>query len=351
MSDSRLLLEFKFADYGTSFDPAPDTLVLDVGMKMAPGVIDHHHPEAEAECAASLIAKYPGLVLDHIRPPVPPADRPLTIITHRLPDFDALASIFLSLRLIETGRFDPAMTALAAYTKTVDSSTLRPDIDLAATPYAVLRALFAGARKSEDEMNRDRLDEGLKFMRFLHARASEGMDIVENNRLFRGIDRYERAVRKVGEDHQYYLSDALRSPKFSLSLPRTDDSGRKTVDGLSVENPHCFLLKEWARRDATHAPGGRGFSFVMARYGASRFILGVDPAAGVSLRGLGAILNEKETARRTEREYPPGPPWYEGNNPFFGYRIVDSPRDDSRLDPAEVLAAVLAFGRGLRSSA
>jgi hypothetical protein len=350
MSDSDLRLEFKFADYGTPFDPAPDTLVLDVGMKAIPGVIDHHHPEAEAECATSLIAKYPGLVLDHIRPLSSPAERRLTVITHRLPDFDALAAIFLSLRLIETGRFDPAMTALAAYTKTVDSSTLPPDIDLAATPYAVLRALFAGARKSEEEINRDRLDEGLKFMRFLHARASEGMDIVENKRLFRGLDRYERAVRKVGEDHQYYLSDALRSPKFTLSLPRIDGSGRKTIDGLSVENPHCFLLKEWARRDSTHAPGGRGFSFVMAQYGTSRFILGVDPAAGVNLRGLGSILNEKERTRRAERGNPPGPPWYEGNCPFFGHRIVDAPRDDSRLDPAEVLEAVLTFGLGRRVS-
>jgi hypothetical protein len=343
MSETEDRALFRFVEYGTAFDPSPGTVVLDVGRRTVPGVIDHHQSDAEPECTASLLAKYPGLVLDHVAAGF---SGPLTIITHKFPDFDALASIFLALRLVETREFDAGMTALAAYTRVVDSSSLPRRIDLAATPYGILRGLFAGARKSEDEINRDRLDEGLRFMRFLHARASEGRPILEDRRLFQGIDRFERAVRKVDEDHLNYLQDAHRSPALLLSLPRSDGEGRKRVAGLAVDNPHSFLLKEWARRDRDHAPQGDGFSFVLSRLGTSRFILGVDPAAGVHLRGLGAILNSRETRRREEQGHPDGSPWYEGDCPFFGHRIVDSPQDGSDLAAPEVLAALLEFGEG-----
>jgi hypothetical protein len=343
MSETEDRALFRFVEYGTAIDPAQGTIVLDVGRRTVPGVIDHHQPDAEPECTASLLAKYPNLVLDHVAPA--PAG-PLTIVTHKLPDFDALASIFLALRLVETREFDAGMTALSAYTRIVDSSTLPRRIDLAATPYGVLRGLFAGTRKSEEEINRDRLDEGLRFMRFLHARLMEGRPILEDRRLFQGIDRFERAMRKVDEDHLNYLQDAHRSPALLLSLPRSDGEGRKRVAGLAVDNPHSFLLKEWARRDREHAPQGDGFSFVLSRFGTSRFILGVDPTAGVHLRGLGTILNARETSRRAELGRPAGPSWYEGDCPFFGHRIVDSPQDGSDLTAPEVLAALLEFGEG-----
>jgi hypothetical protein len=334
---------FRFVEYGTSFEPVPGTIVLDVGRRTVPGVIDHHQADAEPECTASLLAKYPHLVLDH----VPTGDSgPLIIITHKLPDFDALASIFLALRLVETRTFDDGMTALAAYTKLVDSSSLPRRIDLAGTPYGILRGLFAGARLSEEAINRERLDEGLRFMRFLHVKASEGRPLLEDRRLFLGIDRFERAMRKVEADHMNYLQDQHRSPAFLLSLPRSDGDGRKRVAGLAVDNPHSFLLKEWARRDHDHVPMGDGYAFVLSRFGTSRFILGVDPAAAVSLRGLGTLLSAKEAARRAERDLSTGEPWYEGDCPFFGYRIVNSPQEGSELAGPEVLAAVLEFGEG-----
>ena len=59
-------LSYRFVHYGEKLDPQTNTLVLDVGMKTVPGVIDHHHPDAEAECTASLIVKHPELVLDHV---------------------------------------------------------------------------------------------------------------------------------------------------------------------------------------------------------------------------------------------------------------------------------------------
>jgi len=338
---------FAFVPYGQPFDPAPNRLVLDVGMKTVPGVIDHHHPEAEPECTASLIAAQPSLVLDHLRPGGKAADLDaLTIVTHRLPDFDAVASIFLSLRLLETGCLDPIMAKIAAYTKLVDSASLPSSIDLSGTPYAILRALFAGAKKEEEAVNADRIAEGLKFMRFLYARAEEGYEILENRALFSGIDRYERAAVKVEKDHSQYLEDLARGRKAALSLPTTDGRSRKAVDGLFVANPWSFLLKEWARREREEAPLGRGFGFLMTSFGQERHILGVDPAQRVNLRGLGTILNEKEKRKRAASGSPEGRPWYEGNCPFFDYRIIDSPQDGTALDRDEIVAAVLEFGSG-----
>jgi len=332
-------ISFRFVNYGERVAPAPGVLVLDVGMSTVPGVIDHHHRDAEPECAASLIVKHPRLVLDHVRP-----EEPLILVTHRLPDFDALAAIFLALKLLETGRVDAAMTKIGAYAKMVDSAALPKTIDLAGTPYAVLRGRFAGSKKSEDEINQERVEEGARFMRLLYAKAAAGLDIVSDPKLFAGIDRYERAMDKVRADIHQYLDDLGRARTVRLHLPDTRRMGRVAVDGLAVANPRSFLLKEWARRDKDHAPLGLGYSFLMTSFGPSRIILGVDPERGVNLRGLGPVLNAREEAKREAAGRPFDYPWYEGDCPFFDYRIIDSPQDGTVLAPDDVLDAVLAFG-------
>lgn len=328
---------FRFVPYGEDIPPAPGVLVLDVGMRTVPGVIDHHHPEAEAECAASLVVLHPGLVLDHDLSPL------REIVTHRLPDFDALAAAFLALRLLETRRVDPAMEQLAAYAKLVDSASLPPFVDLGGTPYAILRAMFAGRKGPEEAANEARVEEGLKFMRFVHGHAERGEDLIENRRLFAGIDRYERAQRKVESDAANYGLDAKRGLKLALSLPALSGTGAKEVDGLVVRNPTSFLLKEWARRDRETSPGGSGFGFLMTNFMETRYILGVDPARGVRLKGLADLLNRREAEKRREAGRP-FTAWYDGNCPLFDFRIIDSPQDQTALEFEEILGLVFQFG-------
>jgi hypothetical protein len=268
----------------------------------------------------------------------------LRIITHRLPDFDAIASVYLTVRILETGRVDPGMETVAAYTKMVDSASLPKELDLVATPYSILRALFSGGRRDEAVINRERVNEGLKFMHFLLEKSQEGYEILENRMLFSGIDRYARAMRKVEDDYFHYLDDVTRSQKLRLRLPLSDGQGRKDVDGLIVRNPTCFLLKEWARRDIGRSSLGGGFSLTMTNFGNQRYIIGVDPMKGVYLKDLGSLLNKAE-ARRREGAGKPFPfPWYDGNCPFFNYRIIDSPQDGTLLDHQDVLRELLEFG-------
>lgn len=342
----RMDVRYEFVGFGTRCATAPGRLVLDVGMAQAPGVLDHHFPEAECECAASLVVKHPELVLDHLRPGGRPADAfgPVTIVTHTLPDFDALAAVFLSVRLLETGRVDDGMRRLAAYAKIVDSALLPASVNLGATPYAVLRAMFVGSKKPPDEANLDRISEGLKFMRLLHARAAEGRDIVEDRTIFAGIDRYEQAVRKVEQDNAWYQSDVHHGRKIMIYLPDISGTGRTLVDGLIVVDAHSFLLKDWARRDREGSPLGRGFSFVYSNYQGLRYSLGVDPVTGVNLRGLAEEINALE-ARKAEALGKAGRPvWYGGECPFFNYRLVVSPHESTRLTHEEILGAVLKFG-------
>ncbi|MGB8951725.1 MAG: hypothetical protein WCC06_03555 [Candidatus Aminicenantales bacterium] len=342
-------VSYQFVNYGENIAPQDNTLVLDVGMKTVPGVIDHHHPEAEPECTASLIAKYPRLVLDHIGKQrieeEKPSPQALTIITHRLPDFDSLASIFLSLKLIEKGRLDSSMQKIAAYTRLVDSASLPREVDLTATPYSILRALFSGSKKTEDQINAERVEEGLKFMRFLYSRAEEGYEITENRRLFSGIDRYVKAMHKVEGDYFSYLTDLSYGQSIQLMLPSAETAEKIKADGLVVTHPRSFLLKEWARRDKTNSSLHEGFAFLMTNFGNKRYILGVDPEKGVNLRGLGAMLNERESQKCRTLGRSSGLSWYEGNCPFFNYRIIDSPQDGTSLSQSEIVETILSFGR------
>ena len=115
----------------------------------------------------------------------------------------------------------------------------------------------------------------------------------------------------------------------------------------SYLNPRSYLLKEWARRDRENPMLGEGFTFLMTNFGDKRYILGVDPEKGVNLRGLGALLIEKEAEMREKLQRPLTYQWYDGNCPFFNFRIVVSPQDDSSLIHEEIVDTVLAFSQGL----
>lgn len=336
---------FQFAPYGREFEPGPGTLVLDVGLKTVPGVIDHHQPEAEAECCASLVVKHPELVLEHLPEPV----EELTIITHRLPDFDAVSSIFLSLKLLELRKVDRAMQKIADYARMVDSATIPKNVELSATPYGLLRALFVNIQKPEEEAGLERVQEGLRMLKLLYELAALGRDLLDCRSVFQGIDRYLKAMHRVEDDYFNYLDDLEKSERVQLYLPRSQGPGRELVDGLVVQNPRSFLLKEWARRDVFNSPQGRGFSFLLTNFGNRRFIIGVDPEAGVNLRGLGSLLNRLEKEKRERLGRPVSERWYEGNCPFFDYRIIDSPQDGPSLTHREIMETVFLFSQQLKS--
>ncbi len=352
MNSEKMEVTYQFVNYGEDLRPAKGVLILDVGMKTVPGVIDHHHPEAEVECTASLITKHPNLILGHVRESMAGEKEEalkLRIVTHRLPDFDSISSIFLALKLIETRNINSSMEKIAQYARMVDSSSLPKDIDLTCTPYSILRALFTEIKRGEEESNLERTREGLKFMSFLYSKSEEGYEILENKVLFSGIDRYGWAVRRAEEDYFSYLADISRAQKIIVYLPLAKGSGKKKVDGLVIKNPQSFLLKEWARRDRENSPLKEGFGLLVTNFWNKRYILGVDPEKEVNLKGLGDLLNEKEAEKRTKTGRPFTFRWYDGNCPFFNFRIIDSPQDGSKLSQEEIVNSILFFGQNKES--
>jgi len=349
-------VSFEFVEYGREFEPQENVLVLDVGVKTVPGIIDHHHSDAEPECTASLIVKYPNLVLDHLGEEFfHEKDRPLKIITHRLPDFDAIASIFLALKLIEYKEIDSPMRKIAQYAKMADSASIPKNVELSHTPYSILRSLFNDITtkyksQGEEVVNIERVKEGIKFMNYLYQKAKEGHEIMENSFLFLGIDRYEKAMMKVRDDYFNYLVDLKSNQKIIITLPLINGQGTKKVDGLIVRNPKSFLLKEWAKRDFRNTVFKKGFSFLLTNFWNKRYILGVDPESGIYLKGLGDLLNKREKEKREKTGKTLNNKWYDGNCPFFNFRIIDSPKDGTVLTHQEILETLFDFSKRLNKS-
>jgi hypothetical protein len=154
-------------------------------------------------------------------------------------------------------------------------------------------------------------------------------------------------MRKVENDYFRYLDDVGRAQKLTLDLPLSQERGKRKVDGLVVKNPSSFLLKEWARREMSLSSLGEGFSFLLTNFGNQRYIIGVDPEKGIYLQGLGDLLNRREAEKREASGRPFPLRWYDGNCPFFNYRIIDSPQDGTLLSQEEIVALLLDFSRSL----
>jgi hypothetical protein len=157
-------------------------------------------------------------------------------------------------------------------------------------------------------------------------------------------------MRAVEHDYRRYLTDLMAGRVGTLAIPAQDGSGLRTVSLLTVRDPASALFKVWARQDRRHAPDGHGFVMTSVQYGDSRFVVSVDPTAGVWLKGLGAALDRAETVQRAalglERTGPVRPgydnsdPWYDGRSPIHNYTIIDAPRGGTVLTAAEVAALV-----------
>ena len=158
-------------------------------------------------------------------------------------------------------------------------------------------------------------------------------------------------MRKVEDDYFSYLSDISRARKIIVYLPLIKGSGKRKVDCLVIKNPQSFLLKDWAQRDRENSPLKEGFGLLVTNFWNKRYILGVDPEKNVNLKGLGDLLNEKEAEKRTKTGKPFTFRWYDGNCPFFDFRIIDSPQGGTSLSQEEIVNTLLFFGQNVDSKA
>jgi hypothetical protein len=176
------------------------------------------------------------------------------------------------------------------------------------------------------------------------------------------------------ERYQRKLADPrCRARRVLLRLPG-EFGGQSEAETLLVRDVQntldpeaCLFFKDWARTDTVHCPNGKGFVGLSVFVSESarekrRCILSVTPGNGVTLRGLGELLDQAESERRrqvygvdnrlidpaTGEPLTPRPgwnnadPWYDGR--AHGYTIVDAPRAGTMLSAEEIEEIFLKFG-------
>jgi len=333
--------KIEFVDYGKELFPKEKTIIVDVGKKLEEGILDHHQPDAENECAASLVVKHPELILKHLK-----GEKKFDVITHRYPDFDAVSSAYLVEKVVEREKVTNSMVKIAEYAKVVDSSNISPSIPLEDTPFAVLYSMYHriaynreinNSQPKVDYIGMKRIKIGFELLKKLEEIANRGENIFTAMRLLSGYKEYERARKDIYEDYKNYLSDVKRAGKGRIELLTNDGKSLKTVDYFFIINPTSYLLKDWIKRDFTNSPSKKGFSLLISSLYPGNFIIATSPSSGTYLKGLGDILNKYEREKR-EREKIAVTEWYKGNSPFFNYRIIASPSDGTVLTKDEVIS-------------
>ena len=126
---------YSFVAPGDVVGSSSDTVFVDVGGRLEPGIIDHHHAGPRARSSAGTIVACPALVYEHLVGPWITADRTVPVrgrvwsplvVMHRAPDFDSIVSASLIKTLVECGGVTARDIELARYADDVDGGYERP---------------------------------------------------------------------------------------------------------------------------------------------------------------------------------------------------------------------------------
>lgn len=392
-----------FVDFGVTVVPpggtsesrggrilAPGDVFLDVGNDCSERILDHHHRPDEYDSATRLAtARYDDLV----GKPLDGWSGPISLFTHRMPDLDGCAAMFyVHARLSGTPLPEAAWNRVVDMVSENDQGYLIPPVERSFP--IIFRALISCfALQHREDPEAFVRDAAFPLIRECVA-AEVGQDGAGTlwERL-RGRPEW-RTIRMLLERAQAdYEDDRRRGRTLQIHLPRRESApaplghGPKAsmrssesfappprsrekwaqIDGMVLSNPQSLLFKELCRTDKEHSPQGRGFPLMLVHRstgGAHQHIVSTDPVAGVSLQGLGALLEAAEKAfeadptrcrkngdgAHTEREretpgrhgYGVADPWYDGRGHDF--TIIDNPAAGSVLSASEVEEILWRYG-------
>jgi len=119
-----------------------NSIIVDTGNKLQPGIIDHHQPGSENSCVASIIAN------DHKKEYVKHliGKETVNIITHLVPDLDAIASCYFVKKIIKGAEMTEEDKLLAQYVNDVDSGKLTMDPEYPLSIASVINAIVEKAK-------------------------------------------------------------------------------------------------------------------------------------------------------------------------------------------------------------
>ncbi len=354
--ENKIRFNFSFVHYGSILNPEPGKIALDVGNRLCPGVIDHHQPGAENDCAASLVLRYPHYITDHLKGS---RSEEITLITHISPDMDAVTSAFFSCHLLLHGHFPRFAKKIGNYVRDIDRGICSRKPDVSVTAYDIFTALCELIRRraqaenwSKERIWRTRTDQGFSLWRYLISEMKKKpIDLHDLSSLEFPLF-YQEARNLLLQDYTDYLDDLKKGIQKEVILPGRNGNAGK-ADALLVRDPRSLLFRSHARGDTRHSPGGKGFTMLAVNFGNRRYIISVDSLSPYYLKGLGELLDIAETEKRKaqgrEQKGDPKPgynspdPWYDGRNPFHNYGIVDTPWNGTVLTWEEIVAVIQSY--------
>jgi hypothetical protein len=364
--------QYEFFGHGRVLSPRLDTVALDIGNRLEPGVLDQHQDGSLAPSTAMLIWERPELAYDHLMEPwLRRADDGVSlegkrwspvITTHRSPDFDGVVSALLVQEIVQHGMLPDWAESLAGFASEVDQGRWSFSADQPERMNCVALAFYA---IDEEVLGRRVADE---------QRMKLGMELVRSevkhlaskkNRLERedwygehagGWAAANEDARKIADATK---ADSLAFKKEkeeglfeerAVAVPVLGTSTRETMKvkaAIALEKSESRLLKYWVR--------GSGCPMLVCPMSPdkSRVIVSLDPnycddeGRRPSLEELGYALellecqerkkNNTETRSGTPRydNVTNDDPWYDGRGHGFG--IVDSPRSGTQIPYPEIV--------------
>ena len=377
--------QFEFVGHGKVLSSRPDTVALDVGNRLEPGVLDQHHDRDLAPSTSVLVLEHPALVYDHLMAPwLHRADDGVAlkgkvwspvITTHRAPDFDGVVSALLVRELVEKGTFPPWGESLARFAAEVDQGRWTFSADEPDRCNSVALAFYA----VENDVLGRIIDDTERMRIGLSLVEGEAAHLEEKKALLTPEDWYGEHCggwASTNED-ALKINDALvedvvvfekekASGLFeerSVQVPVAGTGAQKTMGVKATivsKKSNSRLLKYWVR--------GSGCPMLICPSEISpnanlvsssdpdrqpRVILSLDPehrdeeGRRPSLEGLGHSLEllecEVRQAAGTEtrsgkpkyKNVTNDDPWYDGRGHEFG--IVDSPRTGTAIPYRQIV--------------
>ena len=363
--------QFSFLPPGSSVKhKTRDTLYLDVGNQLSIGIIDQHHTDSYAGSVAELVFTHPELIYEHLlgrwldlveQGQALPQEHTINIVTHHLPDFDGLVSIWLSKYLIETGGFPSFTKALVAYVNHVDQGDYKVSLNQPETATYPIHMAYLAIQNLPNPNDKDKnhhcLQLGIKllehFEQEIHKqgkpiyqysdflpRKKDPNDIHNKDLINEWVGSwrnrkdklFEDAKSLLDQDHEAFEEDKLFGDVFNLDLPimnSTNVHERIQVKTFILNRPpKSKLNKYWVRAsgwpfficpyDLTNNQRKNELnskvSSLKTKYGKNeanidnyypRVVLSLDPnyqkmGKKPTLRGLGTALERLEVNRRIE---------------------------------------------------
>jgi len=383
--------QYEFVPPGAQFGARADTVILDVGGKLGPGILDHHDDATPGTSTVQMVSQHPEYVYEHLLGPwlerqdggqaVQGSPWQPIICTHWSPDLDACSSALLVQKLVEDGRLPPWAWSLEQFVTEVDQGRWNPSPESEHTANCVAMALYV-----IDEALGRRLPDGERMAlvhRLIEAEA-ESLMSRKGGRIFpsdwygphaggwRDLDEDARQIAAtIDQDIQLYQADQAEEifSEHEVNLPLEGGAlhlGEEVPVRCLVASrpPQCKLLKFWVR--------GGGIPYLVTPVALPGEALpgldnSVEPRVILSLtqgwadaegrkptlKGLGYALERAErparealggddrpkTPRYDDGTVDNGDPWYDGRG--HGYTIVDGPRSGTAIPYEQIQAIAL----------